>query len=254
VDAKNGNITLLTNSSGTGSIISGLAATDISGDSMSLTVRDSTITGFDIGVLAPPNTGSTARITLDNVRIGWSRVWGISSGYGTSPRIELLNSQVVDAGANAIDLGGDFGVTALTMRNSVVTGSPLHAIQLYNGSTPFRLEVRNSTITRNGQIGFYLAGAANSVFDLGTSSDAGNNAIFDNVLTGSAGHANLRFDGPNGAAVLASGNRWQPFVQGANSQGRFVATDGGTAVTLTGRVTGTNVYIETTGATVRVAE
>lgn len=219
-----------------------------------VTLRDSTITGFDNAVVVPPNTGSTARVTLDNVRVGWSRVFGIFSGYGTSPRLELVNSQIVDAGANAINLGGDFGVTALIMRGSVVTGAPQHAIQLVNGSTPFRLEVRNSTVTRNGQIGFYLAGAANSVFDLGTGSDAGNNAIFDNVLTGSAGHANLRFDGPAGTTALASGNRWQPFVQGANSQGRFAATDGGSAVTLTGRVTGTNVYIETVGATVRLAE
>jgi hypothetical protein len=217
-----------------------------------VTLQDCTVEGYGVSVCVPPNTGSTSRVIIRGSTLA-PLGSGVYSGYGTSPRVELYDSRIVDAGQYGISLDGDYPASTLLVHRSEIAGSFLQGIQLSNGATPYRFELRGSRVHRSGQTGVYLGGSAAAVFDLGTASDAGFNVLRDNAVTGYAGTANLRFLGPGTQVVPAVGNEWQPNVQGADGMGRFTSTDGG-PFELVGPRSGGNVWIDVSGARVRVAE
>ncbi len=216
-----------------------------------VTIEDSTLAGYGIGVCVPPNTGSSPRVVLRDTLVTADST-GVYAGYFTSPRVELYDSRIVDAGQYGIQLAGDYPASTLLVHRSEVSGSLYQGISLTNGATPYRFELRDSVVTRSGQMGLMLGGSTAAVFDLGTASDAGNNVLRDNAASGAVGQANLRFVSGTGGVVRAHGNWWQPNVQGADDEGRYGA-DGG-VVTFTGPRAGGNVYMDSAGTTVHLAE
>jgi hypothetical protein len=121
--------------------------------------------------------------------------------------------------------------------------------------------LRNTQVVGNCAAGIIVGGSAGSAFDLGRGNSPGGNTFTGNSSIGNLG--NLRIELGAGGTVYASGNTWEPGVQGAAAAGstdplpgRYKVTTG-TALNVTGAQTGRNYAITGASAastTLRLAE
>jgi hypothetical protein len=176
----------------------------------------------------------TARLTLKRVYFDENAL-GIN---GSS--LYLYGSASVDS--TTISNSGQYGIVlsqgSYVVRNSLISGSPLQGISVSGGVS---LLLRNTTVSYGG-IGVHLV-ASNSIADMGTASDPGNNTFQNNTKYG------LQSDVTgSGSAVQAVGNTWSPNVQGSSANGRYSAqaVNGPTSAT-----TPANYYITSAGRAIQ---
>jgi hypothetical protein len=108
--------------------------------------------------------------------------------------------------ANGVGIEDLHGSADITITDSEVSGNFTGIISI------FTLKVRNSRVTGN-HTGIVVLGA---FADLGQIGDPGGNTIMGNTSTGVSFS---RSDGSGG--IFATGNTWNPFVQGADSGGHY---------------------------------
>lgn len=220
LDAKNGNVTLLTNPAGTGSITSGSAAVDVSGSKVSLRAGSGGIGRVFLGspasfVIAATDFDATTggngdqylsvngATTIDAV--------GLSAGTGT---ISFIDGIFNLGASNRIDVNSSIfvngGTLALGTNNQSVAG-----VMLNTGSItgPGTLTSSTTFKTMSGTISAVLAGADSSVGLIqstpGTTTLSGSNTYSgDTVITSSGllalGNNDVIPDGPGKGNVVFS--------------------------------------------------
>jgi autotransporter-associated beta strand protein/VCBS repeat-containing protein len=215
LDAANGNVTLLTNSSGTGAITSGTAAIDVSGASVSLTAGSGGIgaSGNPLVVSATnlnATTGGNGNQFLSASGSTTIDATGLSAGTGT---IELDAGTFTLGGSNRISDSTKLNVNGATFAigaNSETVGG----LTLTSGSVTGTTGILTSTTTyqtQSGSISAILAGSVGlTQSTTGTTTLSGANTFSGNTTISNGtlklGAADVIPDGTgNGNVVMNSG-------------------------------------------------
>ncbi|MEW5742190.1 MAG: hypothetical protein AB1938_24960 [Myxococcota bacterium] len=213
-----------------------------------LTLENVVVVETPFPLTAPTGGNQHAVVSARNVAfLDGGNGYGITTGFGATLDL-ILDGVLIDGFGYGLSVGHagstDVQRTAIRARTIGLSGSA--------GVAGSRLSVRNTTITGASQAGLLLQYAVPATIDLGTGADAGNNDF--------AGNGHVTF-GPNlwvndvaaGTTVFAVGNRWNAGAQGADADGGYTSTDGG-SYELVGPRSGRNVSIDQAGDRVRLAE
>lgn len=199
-------------------------------DQSAIAVAKGTISGTstcDLVVIS----GKSLTLT-DTTLSGGSNGINLNSITGIQPNLELnvtlTNTTIADAAQNAVEgTAKTFHMTGGELRNSAITGATLSfamstfrnvsvkdnkasGIRIREGAT---LEMRACSIEGNGR--GVIVGPI--VADLGTAVEPGNNKFLNNVGVG------LEAYGASSNIVSAVGNRWNPSIQGASTEGTYAS-------------------------------
>lgn len=184
--------------------------------------------------------GEAPTLTLENTIVRN----GPGNGVMGTDTVRITGGSFTNNAANAVDFTGSSLNVSGTGFMHTDASSP-HGIYIFDGqaridgvtisghgygiavSSGGYARVRGSTITENGT-GVATWGAV----DLGTAAEPGGNTILQNT------QYNLHAEGPATYTVHASGDTWDPSLQGTDSQGHVTVGN-----TLAGPVSGDNFYL-----------
>lgn len=205
------------------------------------TIDNASPQGGGSGASLVPSDNST--LTLKNTNVGNAASYGILT-YG-SAAVNIQGGDIYGNGTAGINASGPLtidGATvsyngadgieatgATTITNAVIDNNAQDGIY-YDGTNT--LKVRGTELKSN-KIAVQLAGPG-GMADLGTYSDQGNN-VLQSTVTGSTG---VYADTWTTTSIRASGNTWNPNVEGASATGiyliggSFTGPDSGGNITL----------------------
>ncbi len=234
--------------SGRGISIGPVGNVGLPGVAATVTMANSTLNMNDFGVwVADGTTPSSLTLTGSNVTIGSNTFGGVVCPAACN--IDIAGGEIADNGTQNPALVG-----AWSFYGGVWLGSATknYSLKLRNVQVDGNKSLLGGNSNQPGNSGVTMAGAAASVYDLGTLASPGGN-VFAGNNTGSQ-TTNLNVAVAAGVTVSAVGNTFALNVQQADAQGKYklgTAPCGASSCNLS---TGSGVNYRITGGSLRLAE
>jgi hypothetical protein len=210
-------------------------------------IDSSSLTGNRLGYVAQgTNPRSPTELTLTNASIMGNTGDGVTTQGGL--QLDAVASQISNNQGSGIVLSQ---TTVATFSDTSIVGNGVSGLSTEAAAgMAYTITMRSSHVTGNGLFGVAVrtAGFNSGIVDLGMTEDGGNvfqqNGSAPPPDAGYVAGANVF---ASGWYVAATGNTWDPNVQGADAQGRYHAGDAALTYSTMDLPSGKNVLLGTGG-------